>query len=160
MGKSVVLYFANIGPVPFSVPLHDEFRMAQGGKSTFDQVYQTARLLRQYEIPFNPLTVVNRVNTRHPDEVYQFLTEDLGCTRLQWLPCVAPKDFRTTAPAGAPIALLSGCRQARETINGAITDIRGSSAEGRPEGPESLSPVQRAGWAGEPFGAYRESHAA
>ena len=31
----------------------------QGGAPTFDQVYRAARLLQQYEVPFNPMTVVN-----------------------------------------------------------------------------------------------------
>jgi uncharacterized protein len=78
--------------------LHDHFRKTNGGESSFDRVYRAARLLQQYDVPFNPLTVVNAVTARHPDEVYGFLTEELGCTRLQWLPCVAHKDFRTTAP--------------------------------------------------------------
>ena len=78
--------------------LHDQFRRSRGGDSTFDQVYRAARLLQKYDVPFNPLTVVNAVNARHPEEMYRFLTEDLGCTRLQWLPCVEPKDFRAVAP--------------------------------------------------------------
>jgi uncharacterized protein len=49
-------------------------------------------------VQFNPVTVVSAVNVGHPDEVYRFLTEDLGCTRLQWLPCVEPKDYCTVAP--------------------------------------------------------------
>ena len=78
--------------------LHDRFRRDKGGEPTFDQVYRAARLLRQYEVPFNALTVISSANARHAAEVYGFLTEDLGCRRLQWLPCVAHKDFRTTAP--------------------------------------------------------------
>jgi uncharacterized protein len=77
--------------------LHDHFRKC-GGAGSFDRVYRAARLLRQFEVPFNALTVVHAVNARHPDEVYGFLTEELGCRRLQWLPCVGHKDFRTTAP--------------------------------------------------------------
>jgi uncharacterized protein len=78
--------------------LHDQFRMDKAGESSFDKVYRAARLLRQYDVPFTPLTVINSVNARHPAEVYDFLTEDLGCVRLQWLPCVGHKDFRTVAP--------------------------------------------------------------
>ena len=79
--------------------LHDPFRVGQGGEPTFDRVYRAARLLQQYEVPFNTLSVIHAGNARHPAEVYDFLTEDLGCQRLQWLPCVEPKDFRTTSPA-------------------------------------------------------------
>jgi uncharacterized protein len=78
--------------------LHDRFRVGKGGAPTFDHVYRAARLLREYDVPFSTLTVVHAVNSRHPAEVYRFLTEDLGCARLQWLPCAEPKDFRTVAP--------------------------------------------------------------
>lgn len=78
--------------------LHDAIRRGKGGEPSFDKVYRAAKLLQQYEVPFNPLTVVSAVNARHPVEVYRFLTEDLGCSRLQWLPCVEPKDFHTVAP--------------------------------------------------------------
>jgi uncharacterized protein len=79
--------------------LHDMFRTGKGGAPSFDHVYRAARLLRQYGVPFNTATVVNSVNARHAADVYEFLTRDLGCRRLQWLPCVEPKDFRTTSPA-------------------------------------------------------------
>jgi uncharacterized protein len=78
--------------------LHDHYRKSRSGEPSFDRVWRAARLLQQYEVPFNPLTVVNAVTAKHPVEVYEFLTEELGSTRLQWLPCVAHKDFRTTAP--------------------------------------------------------------
>jgi uncharacterized protein len=78
--------------------LHDRFRVTRGGASTFDQVYRAARLLQRCDVPFNTLTVINSVNAKHPRDVYQFLTEDLGSTRLQFLPCVEPEDFRSVAP--------------------------------------------------------------
>lgn len=78
--------------------LHDAVRRGKGGEPSFDQVYRAARLLQQYEIPFNPLTVVSAFNARHPVEVYKFLTQELGCSRIQWLPCTEPKDFHTVAP--------------------------------------------------------------
>lgn len=78
--------------------LHDRFRLNQQGEGSFDGAFRAAGLLRQYGVTFNILTVVSSVNARHPVEVYRFLTEELGCRRLQWLPCVEPNDFRTTAP--------------------------------------------------------------
>jgi uncharacterized protein len=78
--------------------LHDRYRVTRGGASTFDQTYQAVRLLQRRDVPFNTMTVVNSVNAKYPEEVYRFLTEDLGSQRLQWLPCVEPKDFRTVAP--------------------------------------------------------------
>ncbi len=78
--------------------LHDCFRVSRGGESSFDQACRAAHLLQKHDVLFNTLTVVNSVTARHPAEVYRFLTEDLGSRRLQWLPCVEPKDFRTVAP--------------------------------------------------------------
>ena len=79
--------------------LHDRFRTTRGGEPSFDQVYRAGKLLQRHGVTFNCLTVINSVNVHHPDEVYQFLTEDLGSTRLQWLPCVEPKDFQTAPPS-------------------------------------------------------------
>jgi uncharacterized protein len=78
--------------------LHDRFRVTRGGASTFDQTYRAARLLQKHDVPFNTLTVVNSENAKHPGDVYRFLTDELGSRRIQWLPCVEPKDFRTVAP--------------------------------------------------------------
>jgi len=83
--------------------LHDRYRRDRGGTATFDRVFRAAQLLRQYQVPFNALTVVSAANARQPAEVYTFLTEDLGCRRLQWLPCVAHRDFETTAPGRWPL---------------------------------------------------------
>ena len=68
--------------------LHDLFRVGKGGQPTFDRVCHAARLLRQHGVSFSTATVVNSVNVRHATEVYDFLTRDLGCRHLQWLPCV------------------------------------------------------------------------
>ena len=72
--------------------LHDHYRTG------FDETYRAATLLRRYDVAFTPLTVINRVTAKHPVEIYRFLTEDLGCRGLQWLPCVGHKDFHRSAP--------------------------------------------------------------
>jgi uncharacterized protein len=78
--------------------LHDRYRITRRGESTFDGTLRGVRLLQQFAVPFNTMTVVNAVNARHGAEVYRFLTRELGSDRLQWLPCVEPKDFQTVAP--------------------------------------------------------------
>jgi len=78
--------------------LHDRFRVTRNGQPTFDHVYGAARLLQRHNVPLNALTVVNSANARYPEDVYRFLTDDLECRYIQWLPCVEPKDFRTVAP--------------------------------------------------------------
>ncbi len=78
--------------------LHDRFRVTKGGRPTFQLVRAAAKRLHDHGVRFNALTVINRINVKHPAEVYHFLTQELGVTLVQWLPCVEPKDFCTTAP--------------------------------------------------------------
>jgi uncharacterized protein len=82
------------GPKEF----HDHFRIAGGEESSFDHGCRAVRLLRRHDVVFNTLTVVNSITAQHPDEVYRFLTEDLGVKRLQWLPCVELKEYCTRGP--------------------------------------------------------------
>ena len=78
--------------------LHDKSRVDRGGAPTFDRTFSSALLLREYGVPFNTLTVVNMANAKHPLDVYRFLTEELGSTYIQLLPCVNYKGFETSAP--------------------------------------------------------------
>lgn len=78
--------------------LHDKYRVTRSGKPTFDRVMQAVQRLRQYQVPFNALTVVNRHNAQYPLEVYRFLTRELGATYIQFTPCVEPKVYKSTAP--------------------------------------------------------------
>src|ERR1039458_8303019 len=78
--------------------LHDRFRVDKGGQPTFAKVFAAGRLLQKYEIPFNTLTVVNRVNAKRPLDVYRFLSRELRPRELQFIPCVEPKVFKNTAP--------------------------------------------------------------
>jgi len=83
--------------------LHDAYRVDRKGQPTFDQVMRGAALLKKHEVPFNTVTVVNRLNARHPVAVYRFLREELGSTYIQFIPCVEPKDFHTVAPQHWPV---------------------------------------------------------
>ena len=78
--------------------LHDLYRVSKGGKPTHTKVMAAARLLKEHGVPFNALCVVNRQNAKQPREVYRFLTQELGVWRVQFIPCIEPKDFRSVAP--------------------------------------------------------------
>ena len=78
--------------------LHDAYRVTAGGEPTFDKVFASAKLLKKHGVKFNTLTVVNRLNVKRPLNVYRFLTREIGSTYVQLIPCVEPKEFRTTAP--------------------------------------------------------------
>jgi uncharacterized protein len=84
--------------------LHDPFRVDKEGQPSFDRVLHAAHLMQEYDVAFNCLVVINALNAQHPDEVYQFLTQELGARRLQWIPCVEPKNFCNVAPGQWDIA--------------------------------------------------------
>ncbi len=78
--------------------LHEAFRPTKQGKSSFDTVLQGVERLQRHGVPFNTLTVVNRQNAKRPLDVYRFLRDELGSTRMQFLPCVEPRQFEKVAP--------------------------------------------------------------
>jgi len=78
--------------------LHNYYRVAKDGKPTFDKVFAAAQLLHRHRVPFNVLCVVNRMNARKPLDVYRFLKNEIGPREMQFIPCVEPRDFKTTAP--------------------------------------------------------------
>lgn len=83
--------------------LHDAYRMDRRDRPTFDRVMRGVGLLKKYQVPFNTLTVVNRLNARRPLDVYRFLREEVGSTYMQFIPCVEPRDFHTVAPQHWPV---------------------------------------------------------
>nr|WP_086939705.1 anaerobic sulfatase maturase [Thaumasiovibrio occultus] len=67
--------------------LHDHYRVTRSGKPTHAKVMAAIALLKQHQVEFNTLTVVNKENAKHPERVYQFLT-DIGSSYLQFIPLV------------------------------------------------------------------------
>ncbi len=78
--------------------LHDAHRVTRHGQPTFDRLMETVECIHRHGVSFNTLTVVNRLNARQPLDVYRFLTRELGSTYLQFIPCVEPVSYKTTAP--------------------------------------------------------------
>lgn len=78
--------------------IHNRLRVTRSGKPTFDKVMAGIEALKRHQVPFNALTVVNRINARFAREVYRFLTRELGATYIQFTPCVETTDFESTAP--------------------------------------------------------------
>lgn len=70
--------------------LHDFYRVDKGNAPTFDRVMRGIAKLRQHQVDFNTLTVVNRRNSEHPLEVYRFLKE-IGSGFMQFIPIVERK---------------------------------------------------------------------
>jgi len=78
--------------------LHDVYRVSKEGKPTFAKVFAAAQMLKRHGVPFNTLTVVNRVNAKKPLDVYRFLKNEVRPRQMQFIPCVEPKVFRNVAP--------------------------------------------------------------
>ena len=78
--------------------LHDHYRRDGKGEGSFDRAYRAAKLLRRHGVNFATLSCVNRLTAKHPLEVYRFLRDDVHSPRIQFIPIVEPKKFRTVAP--------------------------------------------------------------
>jgi len=78
--------------------LHDLYRITSGGKPTFDKVFAASELLHRHGVPFNTLSVINRLNAKKPLDVYRFLKNEVRPRQIQFIPCVEPKVFQLIAP--------------------------------------------------------------
>ncbi len=67
--------------------MHDVYRVDKRQEPTFDKVMRGLELLKKHRVEFNTLTVVNRVNSQSPLEVYRFL-KSIGSQYLQFIPLV------------------------------------------------------------------------
>jgi len=67
--------------------IHDRYRVDKGSAPTFDRVMRGLNKLKEHNVEFNTLTVVNRHNSQYPLEVYRFLKE-IGSGFIQLIPVV------------------------------------------------------------------------
>jgi len=67
--------------------LHDAYRVDKQQRPTFPAVMRGLELLKKHKVDFNTLTVVNRINSQKPLEVYRFL-RDIGSGFIQFIPLV------------------------------------------------------------------------
>lgn len=67
--------------------LHDPHRVDARGSATHERVVKALALLRDGSVEFNVLAVVNQLNARRPEQVYDFLVRQ-GVRFLQFIPLV------------------------------------------------------------------------
>lgn len=67
--------------------LHDAYRIDRRGRPTFHRVMAGIETLKRHGVAFNLLTVVHRINSRAPLEVYRFL-KSVGSGFIQFIPLV------------------------------------------------------------------------
>jgi uncharacterized protein len=66
---------------------HDYYRLDHSGAGTFDKVTRAIQTCKEYKVEFNTLTLLNKKNVEHPDELFDFFIEN-GIRYLQFIPCV------------------------------------------------------------------------
>ncbi|PJC74190.1 MAG: hypothetical protein CO013_05155 [Syntrophobacterales bacterium CG_4_8_14_3_um_filter_58_8] len=66
---------------------HDHYRYSVNRDSGFQQTMNGIQTLRNHQVEFSILTVVNDVTAKKPSELYDFFTRN-GFDRLQFIPCV------------------------------------------------------------------------
>ncbi len=71
------------GPAKF----HDRYRVDKSGRPTFKRVIHAVDRLKEHQVKFNMMVVVNDHNSRHPMEIYRFLKES-GDGFIQFIPVV------------------------------------------------------------------------
>lgn len=70
-----------------SQAVHDKYRISVNGNPTFERVKHAIELLKEYNVAFNTLTVINDQNWDKGRETYRALKE-LGSSHLQFIPIV------------------------------------------------------------------------
>ncbi|MEI6807807.1 MAG: anaerobic sulfatase maturase [bacterium] len=85
--------------------IHDRHRKDRKGGTHFEDVLGAVERMKKYNVQFNILTVVNRLNARHGLEVYRFL-KGLNVQHMQFIPLVErrsdPKSVIPGLELGAP----------------------------------------------------------
>lgn len=77
---------------------HDALRVDKRQQPTFSTVMRGLDVLKKHGVEFNTLTVVNRLNSQHPLELYRFL-KGIGSSFIQFIPLV-----ERTAPPELAVA--------------------------------------------------------
>lgn len=68
--------------------MHDTFRVARDGRSSYHEVMRGLRLLAKHRVEWNAMATVNAANVKYPLEFYRFFRDELDCRFLQFTPVV------------------------------------------------------------------------
>lgn len=81
------------GPKKF----HDSYRRDSRGKYTHSRVMRAAEILKSSRVEFNALSLINNINVKSPNEVYEFFLDN-EIHYLQFIPCIEPGGGGKPAP--------------------------------------------------------------
>lgn len=68
--------------------MHDAYRVAKGGRGTFDPVMRAWECLRRHDVDVNILCTVHAANQHHGRQVYTFFRDEMRASHLQFIPIV------------------------------------------------------------------------
>lgn len=69
---------------------HDKYRVGHNGAPSYEKVIRGIECLRQKNVDFNTLCLLNNNNIKHPKKLFNFFVER-GFNYLQFIPCVEIK---------------------------------------------------------------------
>lgn len=67
--------------------LHNAYRKTYGGNGTHADVLRGVKVLRSWNIDFNVLVLLNKVNVQFPDRLWEYFGNE-GFHHLQFIPCI------------------------------------------------------------------------
>jgi len=79
--------------------LHDAYRVAKGGRGTFDQVMRAWDCLARHNVDVNILCTVHAANGDHGLDVYRFFRDRMQAKHVQFIPIVERATDETIAQA-------------------------------------------------------------
>lgn len=71
--------------------LHNHYRRLKNKKGSFSKVLHTINILKDKNVEFNILTLVNNINIMEPEKIYDFL-KSLDLNYHQYIPCIEYDD--------------------------------------------------------------------
>ncbi len=80
-----------------SAEMHNACRLDAAGKGTYSRIHRSMKLLAQYGVRFNILTVLTSGMARHPSAVWNWLVKE-GVEFVQFIPCLDMLDASEPSP--------------------------------------------------------------
>lgn len=72
--------------------VHDCYRVYKNGNPTHERIVESIRLLTRYNVDYNILCCVQKMNWKYPREVYRYFRNVLGATFFQFIPIIKMVD--------------------------------------------------------------------
>ncbi|WP_245542709.1 anaerobic sulfatase maturase [Psychromonas ossibalaenae] len=68
--------------------VHDHYRVTRSNKGTHNKVLQAINLLKDQKVEFNIITVITKHSLKYAQEIYHYITKNIGAQHIQFIPIV------------------------------------------------------------------------